>query len=133
MADIAVSDVQFQSAPLTGARGDDLSAIPGARRCLAVSIRSPDRSQGRRDTLDLICWHYYVSIRSPDRSQGRLIASTVGPVYCKFQSAPLTGARGDRSSHDVAAAAALFQSAPLTGARGDAGCCNQRNSRQLPK
>ena len=26
-----------------------------------------------------------------------------------------------------------FQSAPLTGARGDTGCCNQRNSRQLPK
>ena len=39
-----------------------------------------------------------------------------------FQSAPLTGARGDISIDNAVAAGAQFQSAPLTGARGDSAC-----------
>ena len=39
---------------------------------------------------------------------------------CKFQSAPLTEARGDDRSSAATAQRGLFQSAPLTEARGDA-------------
>ena len=84
----------FQSAPLTEARGD----IPGegnGRNPIEVSIRSPDRSQGRYSDL-----------------YGNTDA-------LKFQSAPLTEARGDERAGKSAAAAWGFQSAPLTEARGD--------------
>ena len=37
----------------------------------------------------------------------------------EFQSAPLTGARGDANSLVTVSGGAQFQSAPLTGARGD--------------
>ena len=37
---------EFQSAPLTEARGDPLASVPVARR-IKVSIRSPYRSKGR--------------------------------------------------------------------------------------
>ena len=84
-----------------------------------------------------------VSIRSPDRSQGRQIPGQYGWYRCQFQSAPLTGARGDLNSGETStslgavsirspdrsqgrrcislthASMFLFQSAPLTGARGD--------------
>ena len=60
-----------------------------------------------------------VSIRSPDRSQGRQLIKTHIGVIPKFQSAPLTGARGDTISGAGTGATATFQSAPLTGARGD--------------
>ena len=146
-----------------------------------VSIRSPDRSQGRRRLRRCLLNLFRVSIRSPDRSQGRRSAeiSTGSPLTFQsapltgargdpakyqarelaemFQSAPLTGARGDHAGRYEAvmqavvsirspdrsqgrlgrsitpAPGVVFQSAPLTGARGDAGCCNQRNSRQLSK
>ena len=85
----------FQSAPLTGVRGD--VDIRGQRPLDIVSIRSPDRSQGRRDNRLGECrLGYCVSIRSPDRSQGRLRGSVRAPFILVFQSAPLTGVRGDR-------------------------------------
>ena len=37
----------------------------------------------------------------------------------KFQSAPLTGARGDLQQKSLRVTSPVFQSAPLTGARGD--------------
>ena len=60
-----------------------------------------------------------VSIRSPHRSKGRLLLSRrIGPIQ-RFQSAPLTEARGDASAAITADSNSSFQSAPLTEARGD--------------
>ena len=63
-------DALFQSAPLTEARGDVLLS-PSRTIDEGVSIRSPDRSQGRSHTRDFFSKAFPVSIRSPDRSQGR--------------------------------------------------------------
>ena len=60
-----------------------------------VSIRSPDRSQGRPDAIAGIYVADHVSIRSPDRSQGRHTRSAAQEWADVFQSAPLTEARGD--------------------------------------
>ena len=63
---------------------------------------------------------FNVSIRSPDRSQGRfLTTSQPSPLMTRFQSAPLTEARGDARSKLLRQCVAAFQSAPLTEARGD--------------
>ena len=60
-----------------------------------------------------------VSIRSPHRSKGRPILTPPQRQGHRFQSAPLTEARGDEAI-DVAVTQPLtFQSAPLTEARGD--------------
>ena len=59
----------FQSAPLTGARGDT-----------SLNVGIPN---------------FFVSIRSPDRSQGRPTSLARYSQDLRFQSAPLTGARGD--------------------------------------
>ena len=147
----------FQSAPLTGARGDavsgwytgDLSVVSirspdrsqgrririnRVKSIIPVSIRSPDRSQGRPPGAGIApARHRRVSIRSPDRSQGRRATRSAVSMPAVFQSAPLTGSQGRRRSASNPCVWIEFQSAPLTGARGDAGCCNQRNSRQLPK
>ena len=138
---------------------------------MLVSIRSPHRSKGRH--LEIIAYLEpltFVSIRSPHRSKGRhelepdkKLQSGFNPLpspkqgetsrslccqvnHLRFQSAPLTEARGDykafsglaltynavsiRSPHrskgrriivtrPCATIANLFQSAPLTEARGD--------------
>ena len=60
----------FQSAPLTGVRGD------------AVAI-------------DAIADFDEVSIRSPHRSEGRWVVGPETLPAVRFQSAPLTGVRGD--------------------------------------
>ena len=67
-----------------------------ARDCsFCVSIRSPYRSKGRSPNRRGSCRAVSVSIRSPYRSKGRFSAS-YGPFSStKFQSAPLTEARGD--------------------------------------
>ena len=70
-----------------------------------VSIRSPDRSQGRSRPLLMVGPGVLVSIRSPDRSQGRFSAEPRPQAgLLVFQSAPLTEARGDfhavESIHD---------------------------------
>ena len=86
---------EFQSAPLTEARGDPLASVPVARR-IKVSIRSPYRSKGRPTAENLPDHPIHsfnplplpkqgetqvaeseqhqirVSIRSPYRSKGRL-------------------------------------------------------------
>ena len=62
-----------------------------------------------------------VSIRSPHQSKGRPSARRVRlPDGPKFQSAPLTKARGDDDQAEAEADELGFQSAPLTKARGDA-------------
>ena len=66
-----------------------------ARVALQVSIRSPDRSQGRLAQVQDHQRREVVSIRSPDRSQGRRMNGYHYTRVIQFQSAPLTGARGD--------------------------------------
>ncbi len=88
---------------------------------LLVSIRSPDRSQGRLLRVTQLVIHLLVSIRSPDRSQGRLQTLAVCSDLDVFQSAPLTEARGDSAREVIPGRRILFQSAPLTEARGDDG------------
>ena len=60
-----------------------------------VSIRSPHRSKGRPGSRDKFSHQLVVSIRSPHRSKGRHVIGVAGFVQIKFQSAPLTEARGD--------------------------------------
>ena len=73
-----------------------------------------------------------VSIRSPYRSKGRLSSSRSSRDFDRFQSAPLTEARGDPTgTMPVIVGYIQFQSAPLTEARGDPGCCNQQSIRRL--
>ena len=67
---------------------------------------------------------FVVSIRSPHKSKGRRILSARGRYRLfesRFQSAPLTKARGDNriSPDKTPRRAPQFQSAPLTKARGD--------------
>ena len=68
----------------------------------AVSIRSPHRSEGRRATSsgsEVGRTGLVVSIRSPHRSEGRpspdFLRRKSQAEAVVFQSAPLTGARGD--------------------------------------
>ena len=86
---------------------------------VAVSIRSPHRSKGRRLGCCVVRRRRIVSIRSPHRSKGRLPPESE-PFHSElFQSAPLTEARGDRYLPERARQRSRFQSAPLTEARGD--------------
>ena len=133
---------EFQSAPLTEARGDIVAFLVEVGEC-PVSIRSPHRSKGRRIWMRSISSSCSVSIRSPHRSKGR--HREFGPLIArlKFQSAPLTEARGDIANYLAKYIAKMvsirsphrskgrrsrlssscyfgrFQSAPLTEARGD--------------
>ena len=141
IAGVRQAVAQFQSAPLTGARGDvhahghplgvDAVSIRSPDRSQGrrlrkytigsariVSIRSPDRSQGRPPVAEDKVTVFIVSIRSPDRSQGRRMAAVRTRSASPFQSAPLTGARGDAWGWE-SESESEFQSAPLTGARGD--------------
>ena len=85
---------EFQSAPLTEARGDRCRRGDWGH-LFAVSIRSPHRSKGRQPWVTRFAAREVVSIRSPHRSKGRRVYEPkAGWVYL-FQSAPLTEARGD--------------------------------------
>ena len=61
---------RFQSAPLTEARGD-IDDLKDAADYRSVSIRSPHRSKGRPKIFRVIATTLRVSIRSPHRSKGR--------------------------------------------------------------
>ena len=132
---------EFQSAPLTKARGDRggrsahapvsrFNPLPSPKQgetvgekrqviYIQVSIRSPHQSKGRllygrSLRLDLL-----VSIRSPHQSKGRQRLVVPYAPGQRFQSAPLTKARGDCYMEGASVLTFLFQSAPLTKARGD--------------
>ncbi len=135
--------IVFQSAPLTEARGDLSNPIDcGAYIRGFNPLPSPKQGEIGRRPGDYLYRH--VSIRSPHRSKGRYLPpGRYGLHLVRFQSAPLTEARGDsrlghdsigarivsirsphrskgRSGRTVATPApAWFQSAPLTEARGD--------------
>ena len=66
--------MKFQSAPLTGARGDVPAAALRSFE-VEVSIRSPHRSEGRSGGRRHQYANATVSIRSPHRSEGRYTSS----------------------------------------------------------
>ena len=85
----------FQSAPLTEARGDLAGAakVYTSKSCFNPL---PSPKQGETGAEGRSGGQKSVSIRSPHRSKGR--QPTVFPMFAirKFQSAPLTEARGDK-------------------------------------
>jgi hypothetical protein len=115
-----MSVLLFQSAPLTEVRGDPLRRRAG-RSSGRVSIRAPDRSQGRQGAVGAALAARGVSIRAPDRSQGRPGNGSCRKAPSLFQSAPLTEVRGDSNSVNWTRYWVMFQSAPLTEVRGDCG------------
>ena len=136
---------QFQSAPLTKARGDI-----GLRDVDRLSKRFnplPSQKQGETQSSMRTQPSQSVSIRSPHKSKGRPDRARLFSASALFQSAPLTKARGDcrgccrrdqfvsvsiRSPHKskgrqpgwiLVCIFLPFQSAPLTKARGDELVC----------
>ena len=129
--------------PLPSPKQGETSGSFLHRCAVAVSIRSPHRSKGRRPRTSGSIAKKAVSIRSPHRSKGRRGTDRRNRFLRVFQSAPLTEARGDHaaalsppnqprfnplpSPKQGETAAFLrdarpyqkFQSAPLTEARGD--------------
>ena len=83
----------FQSAPLTKARGD-MGADAGDQD---DSRFNPLPSQKQGETISWGCGPHTgpVSIRSPHKSKGRLVCTSEPTPLPRFQSAPLTKARGD--------------------------------------
>ena len=107
----------FQSAPLTKARGDPadtpsrgysicFNPLPsqkqGETRPIYLDLHGlrgfnplPSQKQGETDRHGHIKLAGDVSIRSPHKSKGRPARASSCPAPTKFQSAPLTKARGD--------------------------------------
>ena len=104
----------FQSAPLTEARGDFFeSENPGGPHHIPVSIRSPHRSEGRWRNHRACSGRSCVSIRSPHRSEGRSCPYRLSRATpSRFQSAPLTEARGDVDKGILIASAQRFNPLP---------------------
>ena len=100
------SATSFQSAPLTKARGD---AYPHGLRAGGCRFNPlPSQKQGETHSARRVRLpDGPVSIRSPHKSKGRPNRLCLAVILVRFQSAPLTKARGD------------------------AGCCNQRNDKRL--
>ena len=87
---------------------------------ISVSIRSPHRSKGRPCEVARRTDNTTGFNPLPSPKQGETPASTApGNRDNKFQSAPLTEARGDLAKSIEEDTAYAFQSAPLTEARGD--------------
>ena len=134
-------DPRFQSAPLTKARGDaklraycrfgkGFNPLPSQKQgetevlfWVGVKVKCfnplPSQKQGETHSPISIRRPKMVSIRSPHKSKGRPIPTSKFLLDSKFQSAPLTKARGDRRYTADASIVYRFQSAPLTKARGD--------------
>ena len=89
----AATRIQFQSAPLTKARGDPLRTV--ADEVFLGFNPLPSQKQG--ETLAVGYWRLRgeVSIRSPHKSKGRPHVRYPKYTDTQFQSAPLTKARGD--------------------------------------
>ena len=87
-----------------------------------VSIRSPHQSKGRPaeeviSQLDFCCFNPLPSPKQGETQVFPFRARANG----RFQSAPLTKARGDAGAQGNSNNDFMFQSAPLTKARGDSG------------
>ncbi len=111
-----VRQSSFQSAPLTEARGDLDFRFP-IHLCAGFNplpLPKQGETSSKRFSMSL-----KVSIRSPYRSKGRHLANMLVDPLPRFQSAPLTEARGDQAHRRHLRVRPWFQSAPLTEARGD--------------
>ncbi len=100
----------FQSAPLTEARGDPARRAPLSAGCRFNPLPSPKR--GETSACIVHPREVFVSIRSPHRSEGRPAAQIVTLLDALFQSAPLTEARGDRRALPLSATASRFNPLP---------------------
>ena len=124
----------FQSAPLTEARGDTQDAMGrlrfhrfnplpspkqgetssssryGSQELSFNPLPSPKQgeTQGEPETPGT----YGVSIRSPHRSKGRPNSSLISALPIKFQSAPLTEARGDSDLDSIFFGSGCFNPLP---------------------
>ena len=85
----------FQSAPLTEARGDSTTGWSTTSSSTSFNPL-PSPKQGETGDYPALVPALPVSIRSPHRSKGRLVGDALGDRGHAFQSAPLTEARGDR-------------------------------------
>ena len=83
----------FQSAPLTKARGDVVLVLSTVGAACFNPL--PSQKQGETSTWIRSDRGRVVSIRSPHKSKGRPEAQAPDFKALKFQSAPLTKARGD--------------------------------------
>ena len=134
------TETEFQSAPLTKARGDSDETY---HTDLIYGFNPlPSQKQGETRPQGGAVHSLYVSIRSPHKSKGRPVATASAHARMRFQSAPLTKARGDIPRGEPVGNLACFnplpsqkqgettstpsfrstmgfQSAPLTKARGD--------------
>ena len=117
---------QFQSAPLTKARGDRLPPYLRRSRCGFNPL--PSQKQGETSVYQHDIDRLQVSIRSPHKSKGRLARIAHRVHALEFQSAPLTKARGDPRVVLTTRASIQFQSAPLTKARGDSATVHTESS-----
>ena len=116
---------EFQSAPLTEARGDFAVRSPyrSKGRLRAMTGKQgfnplPLPKQGETSQIRHGCFSRPVSIRSPYRSKGRhvQIIGNKGRLkrgYIKFQSAPLTEARGDLDVRSSIGVQICFNPLPL--------------------
>ena len=118
-----ISNGQFQSAPLTKARGDPEQVKPKRPDMSFNPLPSQKQGETTRGSKSII--HQQVSIRSPHKSKGRQVDIILRGKLTSFQSAPLTKARGDSLALGGWYISSGFQSAPLTKARGDKLCAAQ--------
>ena len=88
-------ETEFQSAPLTEARGDSY-LVSDEGISASVSIRSPHRSKGRHVAMGHISSENVSFNPLPSPKQGETGDKVKSPdTRMRFQSAPLTEARGD--------------------------------------
>ena len=115
---IRLASGEFQSAPLTEARGDLRASwnysFPFTRSF--NPLPSPKRGEIQHQQQDRAARYGFNPLPSPKRGEildARGLLSDLG----LFQSAPLTEARGDPVEPTSSASRSVFQSAPLTEAR----------------
>ena len=83
--------------PLPSQKQGETEMLHFSGDLLSVSIRSPHKSKGRHSCTAAKGRARLVSIRSPHKSKGRHHSRERNALKSRFQSAPLTKARGDRS------------------------------------
>ena len=101
---------EFQSAPLTEARGDSQNET--ATRDWRGFNPLPSPKQGETALVSAEASAIMVSIRSPHRSKGRRATAAGCLVDEAFQSAPLTEARGDIYSGEYLSGSSSFNPLP---------------------
>ena len=116
---------KFQSAPLTEARGDSAHSLSISR---LLRFQSAPLTEARGDR----CRRQHrrplasVSIRSPHRSKGRLLCTVVMVIVLPVSIRSPHRSKGRPAKANSRSCPVVFQSAPLTEARGDHWICRPR-------